>query len=618
MAAAVDFFALEEDARRQSRKLVVLFALAVLAVVAAVDFVVLLVFHWAESPRSSGFWHPVTAAITSAVTLAIVLGGSIRETRRLRAQGGAAVAEMVGAVPVPRATDDLRLKRLWNVVEEMAIASGLPVPRVYRLPEAGINAFAAGYTPEDAVIAVTDGAIDLLKRDELQGVIAHEFAHILNGDMRLKMHLMGLLAGLTGVSDLGIWILSGRIRVRARDREAQALGLSLFLGFALFLIGTVGLVAADLIKRAISRQREFLADAYAVEFTRNPLGLANALKVIGGYARGSRIHHPAAHRASHFFFSHALGGSGRLWATHPPLEARIRRLDPQFTGKLPRIAPEVRANEVHTEAVMMLAGAASPQFQLEEARLRTARLLPILRARVLHPEGAQAVMLALLLGRDRNARRQGLRTVHELAPKLFRETLEIADAAARVPPEARLALVELAVPALRAVPREDIAPFLRAVQALIRADGRVEPFEFLLQRILLRYLAPRLGTRRPHPGKPTDADLLTVWAMLARFGRHADPDRALRDAAQAFGIRATPPEAVDWRALHAALDRLEYAPPNTKRRLIEGAARLVRVDGQVNTEELELVRAVAEAIGVPMPLKLTAKLPRSEPSSAAD
>ncbi len=622
----MDFFGLQEDARRQSRRLVLLFALAVLAVVACVYLAVigpLLVFD--ESMQ--GFWHPQLFATTSAITLIIVASGSLYQIVRLRRGGGAAVAEMLGGVAVPHESDDLLLRRLVNVVEEMAIAAGLPVPAVYRIPEPGINAFAAGFSPSDAVVAVTDGAIELLKRDELQGVVAHEFAHILNGDMRLKMRLMGWLFGITLVSDIGIMLMRASADATPRvDRRSGGGILALaVLGFLVFVVGTVGLVLADLIKRAVSRQREYLADAGAVQFTRNPMGLANALKVIGGYRTGSRIRHPAAQRASHFFFCEALKGTGRKdwWATHPPLIERIRRLDPSFSGAPEPVDVRAQAEAVRAEAAASFAEAgtmprrsvahdtdavmaeiAQPEAsELHEARARMDALDEVLRARLRDPLGAQALALALLLSGEKEVRRGQMRALErEVAPPVFREVLDLADRARRLPAECRLPAVERAMPGLRAMSAEQYRAFARAVRALIKADGRIGPFEYMLHRMMLRHLAPVFGVRRRVArGRARPADLMMVWAMLAHYGAHPDRTRVLGEAAGEAGVKAEVPERIGFRQLDEALDRLEHADPGLKRRLMRGAVRIVLADGRVVPEEMELLRAVADAVDVPVP-----------------
>jgi len=357
----MDYFGYQEQARKNTFWLVFLFVAAVIVVVMAVYIAVVGGFFagqfMQEYPHMyiDAFWNPVLFTCTTCFTLMLVVGGSIYRTLDLKKGGGAAVAEMLGGQRVPVATDQPLLRRLRNVTEEMAIASGLSVPPLYVLPQQSINAFAAGFSSPDAVIAVTQGAVDLLHRDALQGVIAHEFSHIVHGDTRLKMRLMGLLFGITLISDAGMVLLTSQRTVRYR-RKRGTHPAAIVLGLLLFFVGTIGAIFADIIKRAVSRQREFLADAAAVQFTRNPLGLAEALKIIGGYQEGSRIHHAAANQASHFFFGdvHKPTATHNIWATHPPLQERICRLDPSFSGTMEKIQPDKNRSTAFEQAISEL------------------------------------------------------------------------------------------------------------------------------------------------------------------------------------------------------------------------------------------------------------------------
>ena len=337
----MNFFEHQEAARKKTSLLVFYFVLAVAAIVAAVYLAVLAAFLFAEKDRPGGLdvsllWQPELFLLVAVATLALVGGGSVYRIAALSG-GGHTVAELLDGRPIDPNTTDPDERRVLNVVEEMAIASGTPVPPVYLLEdEEGINAFAAGYTPSDAVIGVTRGCVQSLTRDELQGVIAHEFSHILNGDMRLNIRLMGVLYGILMISITG-WFLfritgGGSSRRDDGDKKEGNNPLPL-LGLALYVIGYVGVFFARLIKAAVSRQREYLADASAVQFTRNPPGIAGALKKIGASADGSRVRDAEAEEVSHMFFGEALGlAASNLMATHPPLADRIRRIDPSFDG----------------------------------------------------------------------------------------------------------------------------------------------------------------------------------------------------------------------------------------------------------------------------------------------
>src|SRR5437868_2342312 len=297
----MNFFHRQAEARRLSRRLVVLFALAVIAVVVAVDLVLFTILASLQ-PDSPGFalptaqWMQAHAGVVVVTTLSVigVIGLSSLYKTSVLSGGGGVVARSLGGVRVSPDTTDPLQRRLLNVVEEMSIASGVPMPEVYLLEqEAGINAFAAGHNPANAAIAVTRGALTALNRAELQGVIAHEFSHVLNGDMRLNVRLMGLLFGLLVIAVLARTVLrfapSGR---SSNDKKGGGVAVILLAAVTVLIIGYVGLFFGRLIQAAVSRSRESLADASAVQFTRDPLGLRGALVKIGALATGSRLGNP--------------------------------------------------------------------------------------------------------------------------------------------------------------------------------------------------------------------------------------------------------------------------------------------------------------------------------------
>src|SRR5208282_3509511 len=347
----MDFFAQQDKTRRKTKLLVFYFALAVAALIVAVYFASLVIFTGAQShyhrhgeEPQFALWNPQLFLGVAAGVLTVILIGSGYKTIAL-AQGGSVVSEMMGGRPVNPNTTDPDERKLLNVVEEMAIASGVPVPQVYVMDtEDGINAFAAGHKPGDATITVTRGCMKLLSRDELQGVIGHEFSHILNGDMRLNLRLMGIIFGILCLAVIG------RVHLYTRSRSSKDKNPLPLLGLVLIIIGWVGVFFGRLIQAAVSRQREFLADASSVQFTRNPAGLAGALKKIGGLSYGSKLEAAHANEASHMFFGNGMGESFfHLMDTHPPLAERIRAIDPSFDGGFPPVSiaePEVIARRV--------------------------------------------------------------------------------------------------------------------------------------------------------------------------------------------------------------------------------------------------------------------------------
>ena len=335
----MDFFDAQDRARRASRRLVAAYIVASVLIVAGVTAVVAIAlynFTDAGYGRTPGIFVSEQAPLlilTAIAATALILGATAYKTAAL-SSGGARVALDMGGTLVPTDVTDPQRKQLRNIVEEMAIASGTPVPEIYVLEaEHGINAFAAGYTPGDAAITVTRGALELLDRDELQGVIGHEFSHILNGDMRLNIRMMGVLFGIMVLALMGRVILRGGYQARlVSSRRGRGAPVVLIIGLGLTLLGAIGVLIARLVKAAISRQRESLADASAVQFTRQTTGLANALKKIGGYSGGSYLRAADPEEVSHMLFGEGAPVSS-LFATHPPLIERIRALDPTFPNR---------------------------------------------------------------------------------------------------------------------------------------------------------------------------------------------------------------------------------------------------------------------------------------------
>ena len=350
---AIDFFARQDHARRQTVRLVVLFAISVAVIIAAVYAIALLVTqgggnaHGRHPAAPINLWDPPLLLAVALGTIVVVAVGSLYKVSEL-ASGGEVVAHMMGGRLVDPQTTDPAERRLLNLVEEMSLASGVPVLPVYVMDnEPSINAFAAGFRPADAVVAVSRGCLQHLTREELQGVLGHEFSHVLNGDMRLNLRLIGIVYGILVLSTIGYFVMrsagwAGSSR-DSDDRRGDNRAAMFFIGLALFILGYLGVLLGNIIKAAISRQREFLADASSVQFTRNPAGLAGALKKIGGLAEGSRIKDPHASEISHMFFGDAFAGSiFNLFATHPPLDERIRLLDPNFDGNYAAVEGDFR------------------------------------------------------------------------------------------------------------------------------------------------------------------------------------------------------------------------------------------------------------------------------------
>ncbi|MDX2300996.1 MAG: M48 family metallopeptidase [Xanthomonadaceae bacterium] len=642
----MDFFERQRIARTQSRRLLVLFVLAVIAIVLAVDVAVLFALGLTAPDTvgvGSGFWATVVAnrvalIAVSALVLAVIAIASLARTATLRA-GGSAVARELGGTAVPADTRDPHYRRLRNVVEEIAIASGVPVPDIFVLEsEAAINAFAAGYGPADAAVAVTRGALDRLNRDELQGVVAHEFSHILNGDMRLNIHLMGVLFGILALAMIGRRLLvHGRIVRVGRSRGASEAAL---VGLALMICGYIGLLFARLIKAGVSRQRELLADASAVQFTRQASGLAGALKKIAGLREGSRLTSAQAEQVSHMLFGEGLGLSS-IWASHPPLLERIRALDPGFSpahmaalrrqqDALPPDGPAedrlllaatphgtgvpAAAQTVAVAAAAVPAHVAAPQTGDRDLAMAIADAIPTeLRIAARSHERVMALVLALLHGGDPivGERQWALVETHH-GRGMLDDMIALLAHTRVLHPMARLPLAELALPALRRRPRPQLQQFMATVHGMIHADRQVAVFEYCLSTLLQVQVQQALdpsrywqsGRRKPGQCAPGIVGLLVRLA----YEGHADDRKAARRAFVAGIQRVLPDAGGAWPEVPPPLESLDTVWPQLlqlspagKAMLIEAMVVAVSHDGRLRVAEVELLRTVCALLECPLP-----------------
>jgi Zn-dependent protease with chaperone function len=629
----VDFFERQHAARGSTVKLVVLFALAVLSIVVAIDLVVL----WATR-RATTSYIATALTVATIVTLLLIAGGTLSKMIALRG-GGAAVAQSVGAVPVDPTTSDPQLRRYVNVVEEMSIASGVPVPRLFVLQsEPGINAFAAGFSPSDAAITVTAGALTQLNRDELQGVIGHEFSHVLNGDMRLNVRLIGLLNGILLLGLVGLRILQFGGGGRSRDDKNGGNPI-LLVAIALLVLGFVGQFFAGLIQAAVSRQREWLADASSVQFTRQTVGLTGALKKIAGVPTGSELRDAHSERqVNHMLFGEGRRAFGRLWATHPPLVDRIQALEPGFRpeevaaleqqyrgappnglaedaqlGLAPATAATTPAARVDPAVVAARVGTFTAEDLGRGAQL-SAQLDPQVRRLATQGSTAIPLVLALLLDRDASVRDRQLEIVATRVSQADSSAAsQLYPLTAQVPPELRLPLVGLAQPQLTARPRPELDAMLSVLDALALADGTFTVFEYCLTRLVSAQVRDTFDpARRARPGRADVARVqdaaATLLAVVAAAGNDST-DSARRAFAAGMGQLGAPerpfaPPQDFVTALDGVWAPLDSLDPRHKRPLVEALVAAVAEDGVLATAEAELLRTACSLLHCPLPALL--------------
>ena len=641
----MNFFEAQDRARRSTLWLVLLFSLAVIGLILLTNLLVLFVLTYQQSglmylgngnggaPLQWDTFIPVALAVS-----VLVAGGSLFKMLQL-AGGGRVVAETLGGQVIAQNSSDALHRKILNVVEEMAIASGLPVPSVYLLEESGINAFAAGWMPGDAVIGITRGAVLQLSREELQGVIAHEFSHILNGDMRLNVRLTGVLHGILLLGLLGYTLLRTlRYARSSRSKNGGSViaGL-LVLALGLIVIGYVGTFFGNWIKALVSRQREYLADSSAVQFTRSRDGIAGALKKIGGLHHGSRLQAPAAAEFSHAYFAQGVSSFVEsLFSTHPPLATRIRRIDPRWNGKFtppkPPAAPPVSgtvntgADNAGTRQVttaVIGAAVADALWGIEhignpsEAHVGYARELlaaipPDLKAETQDPYGVRTLIYALLIQPDAAVQKRQwdlLRAQDDAG--VYAKTERLTPVVAALDRRLRLPLMDLSLPALRTLTLPQYQAFKNVVLGLMHADDKISLGEWIMQRLLLHRLDEMHGLRRRPPARYSILGAVEVESeqllSLVAYAEHSDDAAAARafDAGRkaigAGALNIIARKDLSLLRLNDAVDKLEQLKPLIKPRLLKACAACIGADGQVSVDGIELLRALASSLDCPMP-----------------
>lgn len=624
----MDFFEQQEKARRNTGLLILLFVLAVLSLVVLTNLAVELSLIMAEAIEAP--YDPTRSVLISVFVVLVVGLVSLFKWLQLK-RGGRYVAESLGGERVSADTNDPDERRLLNVVEEMAIASNMPVPPVYVLKnEVGINAFAAGHTPADAVVGFTKGAIQRFNRDQLQGVAAHEFSHIFNGDMRMNLRLMAVLHGIVFIRATGGFILRGtssRTRIRSRGNNGSGGGAIVFFGLALYLIGALGGVFGSLIRSLVSQQREFLADASAVQFTRNPAGIAEALKVIGGHGLGSGIREVEAEEVSHFFFGKTLNSMSGWFSTHPPLSERIERIEPHWDGEFiapseEELAQHVADTKAHEEGMrekkqqqkQFVAAAVLSQLQsgVVPDAASTIEHIPqgiVQKTRI--PANARVLVFSLFLSFDHEVRKvqldQLIRNCGEgVRADLYATMEELRD----IPMALRMPILQLTFSALREQSAEDYKEFKHTLLLLAKSDGKVDLYEWCMYQLMVYFLDPAFGVSRLNKPKFKQAGDVAefyqrVLSLLAYQG-HEDADKAKsafnRGASVAglYNLQMLSEDSCELDSFKQAVYQLARCYPMLKVRLINGLLKAVEHDGKVTLAERDIILAIAAAMDAPL------------------
>ncbi len=645
----MDFFTEQDQARKSTKLLVLLFSLAVLTLIVMTN-IIFMVTVWLMDENLGGNYQAYQDAVETLsyqsshglldyfswqrfglISLAVtgVIGCAMLFKWAQLSGGGKAVAEQLGGVRIVPNTDDANEKQMLNVVEEMAIASGMPVPSVYLLPhEVGINAFAAGSTPADAVIGVTRGCAEQFNREQLQGVIAHEFSHILNGDMRLNIRLIAMLHGILFIGLIGDMLVRGTSRrsysSRAYSSRRSGDSRVAILGVALLIIGWLGSFFGSWIKSAVSRQREYLADASAVQFTRNPQGISDALKIIGGHSASTTIRSNKAGEVSHLFFGQALKS---IFATHPPLEDRIKRIEPRWNGQFITTQPKSTTSKAEqtpsidkTATAVTAAAAILANTDLDLAAsapgVASSPSLPALLIEQAHePFSAMALLMSLLLS-DNPAVQEKQLTYIKLSKVsgLSLQALQLFPDTKALPQALRLPLIEVALPALKCMSAEQYKVFCKTLLLLIRADNQFELFEWCLYHLVRHFLDAEFNNAKPSKPlykKVTDVakEYELVLSLLCHYGDSEgdELERAFGRGANSAGLYTISLQEKTDCGLDGfvtAVNKLACCYPLIKPKLLKGLADAARQNDSISATEKEMIHAIAAAMDSPVPIVL--------------
>ncbi|HCM0815854.1 TPA: M48 family metallopeptidase [Vibrio parahaemolyticus] len=611
----MDFFHHQDTARQRTGLLVMLFTLAVLAITGLVSVISIgIYFYFTGEPFTTQSIISYCLLSFVGVLLVVSISSFIRLSE-LNANGGRGVAESIGGKLISTDTSNAKHRQLLNVVEEMSIASGIPVPPVYVMAEEhGINAFAAGMSIDDAVIGVTQGALDAFSRDELQGVIAHEFSHILNGDMRLNTRLIGALFGITCIAHFGHLILDNSNSTRHVSRSSsdsnKGFAVIILIAIVCLVLGWLGTLFGNMIKAAISRQREFLADASAVQFTRNDQGIAGALKKIGSNVQGSTLNTKASDEMSHMMFGQSkLSGFSGLFATHPPLDERIRRIEPNWDGSYAQHSHAQNTAFGNEQVSGFAVGggspasqSASPSEQLSETGQQLiSQLPPELVDIAREPYSARFIAFALIFDGSDIQREM----IKSYVPLASQSTL-IPWLDYDLPLHLRFPLLELALPALKSLSETQKISLCKVLRELSETDNQYSLAEWCVINLLEKQLLASFGFIKQHKTlKQLEESVFWLLRELA-WVSHSQADKAQRAYHCALAHLGFPevklePANSNWHLSRAALELLLQLKPKDRRMFVKACRIAIESDGEITVAEGELYRVIACFLEVPEP-----------------
>lgn len=609
----MDFFDHQDTARQRTGLLVFLFSLAVVTITGLVSVLSIGIYYGVTGEHFDQETALTYVLLCFAGVLLVVTISSMVRLSALTSNGGRGVAESIGGKLVSSNTLDAKHRQLLNVVEEMAIASGIPVPPVYVMQEErGINAFAAGMSIDDAVIGVTQGALDSFTRDELQGVIAHEFSHILNGDMRLNTRLIGVLFGITCIAHFGHLVLdnthhTSRVSRSSSDSD-KGFAVIMLIAIICLVLGWIGTLFGSMIKAAISRQREFLADASAVQFTRNDQGIAGALKKIGSHMAGSSLNTKASDEMSHMMFGQSkLSGFSGLFATHPPLEERIRRIEPGWDGSFSQSSHRPTTSFENDNVSGFTSGTSTQPEKPTTAELSEVgqQLLNQLPSELVdiarEPYSARFIAFALIFDGSELQREMIKSHIPNVSQAQLLPWLDYD-----LPLHLRFPLLELSIPALKSLSEGQKNRLCQVLRELSQTDDHYSLAEWCVINLLEKQLLESYGcTKQIQSLKQLKESVFWLLRELA-WVSHSQPEDAQRAFSSAltylgFNDAELQPANKNWGLNRAALELLLQLKPKSRRLFVKACRLAIESDGKVTVAEGELYRVIACFLEVPEP-----------------
>ncbi|MGE4349976.1 MAG: M48 family metallopeptidase [Candidatus Berkiella sp.] len=641
----MNFFEHQDKARRKSKILILYFVLALLIMIFAMNAAVYGILYYTSQQvpdLRSLMNEPLWLYISLTLTI-IIVSGSLFKMYALRG-GGTSVANMVNARRILTDTSDFHEKRLIHIVEEMSIASGVPMPALYIMDkEMGINAFVAGITPKDTVLVVTKGSLENLNREELQAVIGHEFSHIFNGDMKINIRLMAILAGILLIGNVGSIVLRGAGHSSgSKRRDGKGGGgviIILLIALVMIIFGYLGLFLGRIIKAAVSRQRELLADACSVQYTRYPQGLASAFKRMLILEQGSKLKSSQAEEINHLCFGEAMSFTffNSLFATHPPLDQRIKAIDPygkytllNNTAQEEKLSGDVTgAKKTNLESVLapimytMAATASTANTHAEtmknsignpsDAHFEHAKnihnLLPeALLDRARNKEKVEYLYYGLILRRYKNK----TSIIEHLSKTLNKAELEsiyeIYEMLKSLPLETLVPLFDISLPAFSENPLEKRNAIYNRIEALSQT---LKPslFRFALLTLLGKQLTE--STRASDRPKYYSLDsvreeIATLFAFVTNYSYSDEAQRNEHFANIVNALLSEPIEKPNIKVFKAiqfrnVLEKLNKLTPELKEKIISSCVELVLSDNHVKIQEAEIIRVISGCLDSPMP-----------------